>query len=213
MIAYLEKYPQKIIGPLLSHLEIVGVTLLLSLLFSSLIVAAVLRSRLLSQVAVGLMGAVYAIPSLALFALLIPFLGLGQRTAILVLTLYNQFILVRNILSGFRGVDPAVVESAVGMGMSPWRVFFKVRLPLAGPAILAGMKIAAVSTIGIATIAATINAGGLGQILFDGLRTRNTVKILWGALLSCGLAVIANLLFSGLEKRARGYVIGKGNEP
>ena len=211
MIAFAQKYPQKILGPLLGHLELTGTALAISLLLAAVIALAAIRSKTLSQLVVGAMGAVYAIPSLALFALLIPFLGLGQKTAVTVLVAYNQFILVRNILAGFQSIDPAVVESARGMGMSRLQILFRIELPLASPAILAGMRIAAVSTIGIATIAATINAGGLGQILFDGLRTRNTVKILWGVVLSASMTLAANGLFAWLEKRARQYVIGKGD--
>lgn len=203
MIRYLIQNPEAIAVPFLQHLRITAVSLLLALLIAGLISVLVMRSRLASGLAVGVFSAVYAVPSLALFALLIPFLGLGERTAIFVLTLYNQYILVKNIVAGFRSVNPAVIEAAYGMGMSEGQLFFRVRLPLAAPVILAGVKVAAVSTIGIATIAATINAGGLGTLLFDGLRTQNTVKLLWGTLLSSLLALLANYLLARLERRVQ----------
>ena len=202
MLAFLEKYPHKVLLPLLQHLQMTAVTLVLSFVLAFLLSLIILRSQLLSQILVGFFSGIYAIPSFALFALLIPVLGLGSRTAIVVLILYNQFILIRNMLAGFRSVNPAVVEAATGMGMSAGQLFFRVRLPLAAPMILAGVRIAVVSTIGIATIAATINAGGLGVLLFDGIRTRNTVKILWVVLLSSLLAVVANFGIALVEKAA-----------
>jgi osmoprotectant transport system permease protein len=147
-------------------------------------------------------GAVYAIPSLALFAILIPFLGIGMKTAITVLVFYNQFPLIRNFLAGFNAIDPALIEAALGMGMTETRMLLRIKLPLAFPVIMAGIRLSIISTIGIATIAAVINAGGLGVILFDGLRTLNAVKILWGTLLSGGLAVAANALMMWLERLA-----------
>ncbi len=209
MIKFLLKYPEKVILPLLQHIELTGLTLLISILLASVISLLIMRSRLLSQLVVGTFSAVYAVPSMALFALLIPLFGLGEKTAVIVLVIYNQFILIRNILSGFNSVDPAVIESAYGMGMSESQIFFKIRLPLSSPIILAGIKIAAVSTIGIATIGATINSGGLGTLLFEGLQTMNMAKILWGALLSSLLAIAANVLLAALEKKARRAVSGE----
>lgn len=203
MIDYLIQYPDYIIVPFLEHLKITGITIVLSSLIAGLISILIMRSKILSNLVIGVFSAVYAVPSLALFAMLIPFLGLGERTAIFVLIVYNQFILVKNIIAGFHSINPAIIEAAYGMGMSELQSFFKVRLPLASPIILAGLKVAVVSTIGIATIAATINAGGLGTLLFDGLRTQNMVKIAWGTLLSSLLAVGANYLLSLLERKVQ----------
>ena len=201
MIEYFIKYPQKIINPLFQHLQITLITFAISFVVAVFISVLIMRSKLLSQLIVGFFSAVYSIPSFALFAILIPFLGLGNKTAIFVLVSYNQFILVRNILAGFNSINPTVIEAANGMGMSGSQIFFRIRLPLASPIIIAGIKIAVVSTIGIATIAATINAGGLGVLLFDGLRTQNISKIMWGVLLSSLLAITANLALAFLEKR------------
>ncbi len=203
MFEFLIKYPHKLYEPMLEHLEITAITLLISILLASLLSAFIMRSKFLSQATVGFFSVMYSIPSLALFALLIPVFGLGKDTAIFVLVLYNQFLLIRNILAGFRAINPHVLEAAKGMGMNETQLFFKIRLPLAMPEILAGIRIAIVSTIGIATIAATINAGGLGVLLFDGLRTGNTVKILWGAILSSILVIAANQLLAFLAKRLK----------
>ena len=181
----------------LEHLWMVAVVLGLSLAAAAVLTVTAMYSKVWS-----------AFPSLALFAILIPATGLGTTTAIIVLILYNQYVLLRNFLAGLRGVDPAVLEAAAGMGMSTLQVLYKIRLPLSLNPLFAGLRLAAVSTIGIATIAATINAGGLGSILFDGLRSMNMYKIMWGALLSACLAIGANHLLLWLENKVAVAVPG-----
>jgi osmoprotectant transport system permease protein len=144
---------------------------------------------------------VYSIPSLALFAVLIPVTGLGRTTAIVVLTAYNQYLLLRSFTTGLREADGAVVEAARGIGMTEMQILTRVQIPLAKRALFAGLRLAVVSTIGIGTIAASINAGGLETLLFEGLRTMNTAKILWGSLLSAGLAIVVNALLKFGEER------------
>ncbi|WP_235549690.1 ABC transporter permease [Paenibacillus sp. Soil766] len=131
---------------------------------------------------------------------MIPVTGLGKVTAITALVMYNQYILLRNFIAGLNEVEPSIIEAAIGIGMTKWQVLYQVRLPLSKRALFTGLRLAVVSTIGIATIAAFINAGGLGNILYDGLRTMNIYKILWGSLLSAGLAVGANVLLIRIEK-------------
>lgn len=196
-------YWPKLFTALQQHLIIVGITLLFSLLLAAVFTLILLRFPKASEIAVGVLGVVYSIPSLALFALMIPLTGLGRSTAIIVLVLYNQFLLLRNFLAGLNNVDSAVMDAAMGMGMSFWQRLWRVQLPLAAPVIMAGIHLAVISTIGIANIAATINAGGLGTILFDGLRTRNTFKILWGSIFSGGLALLANGILNGIERWIR----------
>ena len=138
----------------------------------------------------------YSVPSFAFFALLLPISGLGMRTAIIVLTIYCEYVLLRTFSTGIEEIDPALIEVAKGMGMTRKQVFFKVQLPLATPAIFSGLQVALASTMGIATIAATINAGGLGQLLFEGLQSQQVVPILWGTLLT----VVLTLLCAGILK-------------
>lgn len=185
---------------LLEHFALVGMVLPWSLALAAVLTLAVMRSRRAEHISVQLLSAVYSIPSLALFSLLIPVTGLGATTAVLVMVAYNQYLLLRNVLEGLDGIDPDIVEAAVGMGMSPWQVLYRVKLPLAAPMILAGIRLAAISTIGIATIAATINAGGLGTILFSGLRTMNQYKIVGGTLLCALVAVVADRLLKLVER-------------
>lgn len=189
------------------HVALVGVTLAWSLLLSAVITLLIMRSRRAEHLALQVMSAVYSIPSLALFSLLIPATGLGFTTAVVVMVAYNQFLLVRNIVEGMNEVDRDVVEAAIGMGMSPWQVLVRVKLPLAAPTIFAGIRLAVISTIGIATIAATINAGGLGTVLFSGLRTMNSYKILGGTLLCALVAFVADTLLKLVETLLRKWTV------
>ncbi|WP_331666089.1 ABC transporter permease [Lacrimispora sp.] len=199
MIAYLSTYQEKLLTALVQHLQIVGITLLISILLAFAITLLSIRSERLVNAAIQIFSVIYSIPSLALFAILIPIMGIGRNTAIFVLVLYNQFLLLRNFMAGLKGVDEPVLEAAMGMGMNQWQILYKVKLPLALPVIMAGIHLAIISTIGIATIAATINAGGLGTILFDGLRTMNTYKILWGTIFCAGIAWAADVLLQMIE--------------
>ena len=150
----------------------------------------------------GFLGVLYTIPSLALFVLLIPLMGLGFGPALVALVLYAQIILVRNVAVGLLGVDPSALEAARGMGMTAWQLFWRVELPLAAPVILAGARLATLTTISISTLAALINAGGLGTLLFMGVSQGNPDKIIAGALAVSALALAANALMRALEARA-----------
>lgn len=200
MIEYAMKHYEKLGNALLEHLELVVITLIISLLMASILTLVAMYSKVLSKILIYAFSVIYSIPSLALFAMLIPITGLGKVTAIIVLVVYNQYLLLRNFITGLNEVEPAILEAATGMGMSNIQIVFKVRLPLSKKALFTGVHLAVVSTIGIATIAASINAGGLGSILFDGLRTMNVYKIIWGSILAAGLSIGANALLSKIEK-------------
>ena len=201
MIEYIRKHPEKVLGALAEHIELVLITLVISLVIACLLTLLAMRSERVSDALNNLFSVLYSVPSLALFALLIPVTGLGRTTAVIVLTLYNQYILLKNFTAGLRDVDPAVCEAAKGIGMTDMQILTKIRVPLARRAIFAGIRLAVVSMIGIGTIAASINAGGLGTLLFEGLRTINTPKILWGSVLSDMLAVSINRLLKMVEER------------
>ena len=201
MIDYLSRHPERIWVPFVQHIEILLIVMAFSLALAILLMMLSVKWKGLGLVLNNAFAVVYSIPSLALFAILIPVTGLGLRTAVIVLTAYNQYLLLRNFLTGLNEVDPAVVEAARGMGMTQMQTLWRIQVPLARGAIFAGIRLAVVSTIGIGTIAACINAGGLGTLLFDGLRTMNTAKILWGSLLSAGLAITMNGLLKSVENR------------
>lgn len=201
MFKYLIKHSDLLLSAFYEHLQIVFITLLLSVIIAAVISYFLLKSERAANVAINIFSQLYSIPSLALFALLIPILGLGNKTAIPVLVVYNQYLLLRNIMSGMQQVDKSLLEAGTGMGMSKWQLVTKVQMPLAMPSIVAGIRLAIISTTGIATIAATINAGGLGKILLSGLRTMNTYKIAWGTILSVIIALGADVLLKFAEKR------------
>lgn len=141
------------------------------------------------------------IPSLALFGFLVPLVGIGKGAAILALTLYALLPILRNTLTGILGVDRAVRESAVAMGMTPGQILRQVELPLAVPSIVAGLRIATVTTIGTATIAAAIGGGGLGVFIFRGIAMFDKTTILAGALPAAALALAADEVLEWIERR------------
>lgn len=202
LLSYMATHADDLLEATAEHLMLLGATMLISCAIAALITVACLRNRPLGNAVVEVLGAAYAIPSLALFALLIPLTGLGFTSAVIVMVVYNQFMLVRNALEGIRGVDPALIEAARGMGLSDSQVLLKVQLPLALPAIIAGVRLACISTIGIATIAATINAGGLGMILLSGLRSMNIDKILAGTICCAALALALDSTLRLIEARS-----------
>ncbi len=209
MIEYLYKYHDNMLTLLLQHLQIVSLSISISLVIAIPLSLLILRSKVLSVVVLSSLGVIYSVPSLALFALLIPVLGLGKGTAIFVLVIYNQYILVRNIFAAFQSIDSSIIEAGKGMGFNSFQLFLKIQMPLALPIIIGGIRIATVTTISIATIASVINAGGLGVILFDGLRMNYLPKILWGTIMSAGLAIVANKILLYLEKLASFKASGK----
>lgn len=148
-------------------------------------------------------GLIFVIPSLALFTLLIPLLGLGMKPAIVGLSSYTLLILLRNVVTGLRGVPSDVLDAADGMGYSAWQRLVRIELPLALPLIVAGIRIAVVTVIGIATVAAFIDAGGLGTIILMGIDQSYTEKILVGGLLTALLATFFDLVLSHTEKALR----------
>jgi osmoprotectant transport system permease protein len=153
--------------------------------------------------AIAVTGVLYTVPALALFALLIPFMGLGTGPAITALVLYSLLILVRNVAAGLRAVPPEVIDAADGMGFGPWRRLVRVELPLALPVIVAGVRIAVVMQISVATVAAYISAGGLGDIIFQGITQDFTEKVVAGAVLTSLLAVVADEGLRAVERRLR----------
>ena len=160
---------------------------------------AALRTPLL-----GFANVMQTIPSLALFGFLIPIPligGIGKRTAIVALVLYALLPILRNTLAGILGVDSAVRESAIAMGMTGRQLLWQVELPLAAPTILAGVRIATVTTIGTATIAAAIGGGGLGVFIFRGIASVDTTQILAGAIPAALLALLSDGGFSWIERR------------
>jgi osmoprotectant transport system permease protein len=187
----------------LEHLWLVGVSILIAMLIGIPLGILITRWPALDKPILGGANVIQTIPSLALFGFLLPAPWIGARAdrlAILALTLYALLPMIRNTYTGIRGVDRAIVEAARGMGMTDGQVLFRVELPLAMSVIIAGVRVAAVITIGLATIAAAIGAGGLGEFIFRGLAMVNNQVILAGAVPAAVMALLADTGLGWLEK-------------
>jgi osmoprotectant transport system permease protein len=152
---------------------------------------------------IGVSGFLYTIPTLAFLALLIPVVGLGKLNAIICMVAFSLMILIRNVATGIREVSPDVVDAARGMGMNAREILVRIELPLALPVIVAGLRIATVTVISVAVVAAYVNAGGLGTLIFSGISTDHAPKIWAGALTACALAIAADMSLAGLERVVR----------
>jgi len=188
------------------HLILVLISMIIAVAIGVPLGLALVRHPRLRAGALAVASVFQTIPSLALFGFLIPlpfFGGIGARTAIVALVLYALLPILRNTYVGLTAVDPAILEAAEAMGMTEDQILFRVRLPLATSFILAGIRTATVITIGVATIAAAIGAGGLGTFIFRGVAMVSDAVILAGAIPAALLALLADFLLGLLERRLR----------
>lgn len=209
MIKYWQDNSARMMQLTVEHAQMVLIALFIAFLVAIVLIAVFLRKKNWMNSLIYFFSLLYSVPSYAFFALLIPITGLGETTAIIVLAFYNEYVLLRTFITGIREVDPNYIEVARGMGMTQEEIFTKVQLPLSMPAIFSGLQVALASTMAIATIASTISAGGLGDLMFEGLQTGRVVSILWGTILTVALTLVCivilklieNLVISdGLEK-------------
>ena len=188
----------------LEHLWLVGISTVLAVLVGIPLGILITRWPALNKPVLGSANIIQTIPSLALFGFLLPAPWIGERAdrlAILALALYALLPLIRNTYAGIKGVDRAVVEAGRGMGMTDRQLLFQVELPLALGVIIAGVRVATVISVGLATIAAAIGAGGLGEYIFRGLAMVNNQVILAGAIPAAAMALLADVSLGWLEKR------------
>ena len=190
----------KILAATRQHVELTVIALLLGLLISFPLALAARRWRRTTGPILGLTGALFTIPSLALFALLVPFTGLSRTTAEVGLVSYTLLILVRNIVAGLDGVPADVREAAHGMGYRPAGQLLRVELPLALPVIVAGIRIATVTTIGLVTVTGLIGQGGLGALIIEGINRDFRSPLVVGSLGSVALAVLADMGLAGAAR-------------
>jgi osmoprotectant transport system permease protein len=204
--SFFVEHRAEIFGATLDHVELVLISMLIALLIAVPLGMFIVQRPALRAVSIGIANVFQTIPSLALFGFLIPipFIGgIGKRTAIVALVLYALLPILRNTYVGLSGIDPAVLEAAEAMGMTPAQIMLRVRFPLALSIILAGIRTATVLTIGIATIGAAIGAGGLGTFIFRGVALVSDSLILAGAIPAALLALLADFLLGLLERRLR----------
>jgi osmoprotectant transport system permease protein len=185
------------------HIVLVGTALAISLVIALPLGIWTARRPGLYVATMSVTGVLYTIPALALFAFLIPVMGLGKKPAITALVLYSLLILVRNIAIGIRELPAELIEAADGMGYGKARRLLRIELPLALPVIVAGIRITAVTQIAVATVAAYINAGGLGDIIFQGITQDFGEKIVAGAVLTSLLAIVVDEGLKLVERHLR----------
>jgi osmoprotectant transport system permease protein len=199
-VSYLFGHPATVAQRLGEHVLLVGISLAIALVIAFPLGVLVARKPRAGRVTIAILSAIYTIPSLALLAILVAVFGLGMPTAIVALVAYAQMLLVRNIAEGLQGVSPAAVDAARGLGFTPFAQLVRIELPLALPAIVGGIRIATISLISIATVAAWIDAGGLGTLVFEGLHQDDPAKIIAGSLAAVALAIAADVVLRLVER-------------
>lgn len=196
---YLLDQPERVLELTLDHIQLVGTAVLIAALIGIPVGILISRVPALQLPILNVSGMLYTIPSLAFFAILIPYTGIGKTTAITALVMYSLLAIIRNTYVGMDEVDKNIKDAADGMGMTKIQRLRYVELPLALPYILTGLRIATVAAIGIAVIAAVIGGGGLGRLIFDGIRSPNMRdRVVAGAIMSIGLALVADFLIGRL---------------
>jgi osmoprotectant transport system permease protein len=193
----------QVLTGLYEHVVIAGTSLAIAFAISLVVGILAARSDRVFRWSIMLSGFLYTIPTLAFLALLIPLVGLGRTNAIVCMVAFSLMILIRNIATGIREVPADVIDAARGMGMTRSEILLRVELPLASPVIVAGLRIAAVTVISVAVVAAYVNAGGLGTLIFNGISNDHPPKIWAGALTACALAVATDLGLARLERLLR----------
>ena len=200
ILTYFIRNANLILKLTLQHITITVMAVSISTVIGVAIGIWITRHQRAVAPVIGIAGILYTIPSLALFGMLIPFIGIGIKPALIALILYSQLAMIRNTYVGIVHIDPAIREAGQGMGMNGWQFLRMVELPIALPVIMAGIRTAAVMNIGTATIAAYIGAGGLGWLIFRGIASVNTEQIVAGALPVTLLAIGVDYLFVLLER-------------
>lgn len=190
---------QEILSLTIEHLELTIVSLIIVVLIAVPLGIFITRHKRLADVVINIAGVFQTIPSLALLGFMIPFLGIGSTPAIVALSIYGLLPIIRNTYVGITGVNPAIIDAGVGMGMTNRQILFKIELPLSMPVIMGGIRTATVLMIGVATLATLVGAGGLGDLIFRGIATANQELILAGAIPAALLAIIADFLLKNIE--------------
>jgi osmoprotectant transport system permease protein len=190
-MSYILKNPAIVLNLLLEHLQMTVFTLMFAVALALPIALLVTRYRWLNVPVLGVLGILYTIPSLALIILLVPVFGLNANSVIVAMVIYTQIILVRSLSVGLLSIPPAILEAAKGMGMNPWQRWWQVQVPLILPLFLAGLRLAAIIAIAIATIGAKFGAGGLGTLLFDGIAQTGRYDKIWAGAIAVSLLAFA----------------------
>ncbi len=201
LINYFTRNSNHIFRLILEHLQITGTAVFVAILIGVPLGIFITRNKVLASPILAIANVFQTIPSIAFFGLLIPLMGIGQKTAILVLFLYALLPIIKNTYTGIREVSPSMVDAGKGMGMTGWQILRMVELPQSLPVIMAGIRVATVINIGSTTIAAYIGAGGLGELIFTGIQLYRNEMILAGAIPAALLAILADYLLGLVEQK------------
>ena len=194
---------------LLEHLQLSAISIVLALILGLALGILIAQQDRLSLPVLGTINIIYTIPSIPLFGILLPFTGLGNGTAIIALTVYALLPVVRNTYAGLKNIDPTILEAGTGMGSTPWQLLWKIKLPLALPVIMAGVRNMVVMVIATCGIASFIGAGGLGVAIFRGITTYQLAMTYLGSFMIAAIALLCDILLGQVEKRVTLRVTGK----
>ncbi|MBR3887681.1 MAG: ABC transporter permease subunit [Clostridia bacterium] len=199
LINYISENYEQILSLLLEHIELTLLSVILSILIGIPVGILISYVKKLGKPILGLTNVIQAIPSMALLGFMIPFLGIGTLPAIVMVILYSLLPIIKNTYTGIKNINEQTIEAATGIGLTKWQVLTKIQIPLAFPVIMAGIRISAVSAVGLMTLAAFVGAGGLGYLVYAGIRSVNNAQILAGAIPACLLALLIDYVMSIVE--------------
>ena len=192
---------ETILSLTVEHLIMVITAMVISIVLGTTMGILITKNKRSANIILNITNVMMTIPSLALFSLLIPILGIGKAPAIFGLVVYTQLPIVRNVYTGITMINPSIIEAARGMGLTEKKILFKIKIPLAFPAIMAGIRTAVVMGIGIGAIAGYIGAGGLGVYIFQGISRTNDKMVLIGAILISFIAILADKLLEKVQQK------------
>lgn len=200
-VNYLLQNPQRVLNLTIDHLQIILIAVIVAVIIGVPLGILLTRIKSLQGPVFGIAGILYTIPALALFAIMIPFFGLGVKPTVIALVLYSQLAIIRNTVTGIENIDKSIIEAATGMGMTQMELLMRIQLPLGLPVIMAGVRMITVMAIGVATIASYIGAGGLGDLIFLGMFTVDADIILAGAIPIIIMALVADKILVEVQRR------------
>lgn len=200
LLTYLFEHITDILERGLQHIQLTLLAIGLAVLIGVPLGILISYIKPFKRPVIGFANLVQAIPSIAILGFLVPFLGIGEKPAVFMVVIYSLLPIIKNTAAGLSSISGETLEAAKGIGMTDFQVLVKVRLPLALPVIMTGIRISAVTSVGLVTIAAFIGAGGLGYLIYSGIRTVNTLQILAGAIPACILALLVDWVGAFSEK-------------
>ena len=197
---YIVQNREQILSLLLDHIQLTCLAVGLAIVIGVPLGLLISYTKGLNKLVLGIASVIQAVPSMALLGFAIPFLVIGVLPSVIVVVLYSLLPIVKNTFTGIQGISPELMESAKGIGLTKPEILFKVQIPLALPVMMAGIRISAVTAVGLMTMAAFIGGGGLGYLVFSGISTVNNAQILAGAIPACLLALLVDFLLGQVEK-------------